>query len=403
MQKRRRPFNWFGIFFLLIAIGGAFYFKDVIAPTISPPFVPTPTATREPESYVAEAQALFEDGKFLQAISAYEDAIRSKPDDDTVYVALARVQIFAGQCDKAQVSAENALLLNTNNAMAYAVRASAMTCQDDYLGAEAAIKEALTRDPNNGIAHAYYAELLVQQYLSNTGPFDAIELAATESRTALALAPNTVEAHRARGYVYEVTESREEAISEYQAAIALNPKISDLYIRLGRTYAAVEAYAEAVDAYITANTLNPTDPTPDYLISRVYARTGDYVKAIQFAQQAVANNPTDAFLHGNLGVVLYRNLQRAAAVPELRLVVNGGQTTDGKEIKAIPLTNSGRIPEFYNIYALALARTGECGEAIQVANSILFIITNDETVIFNANEAIRICQESLTTPAPSTP
>jgi len=43
---------------------------------------------------------------------------------------LARAQIFAGLYQEAVTNAENALLLNPTNSMAYAVKASAL----DYLG-----------------------------------------------------------------------------------------------------------------------------------------------------------------------------------------------------------------------------------------------------------------------------
>ncbi|RME89356.1 MAG: tetratricopeptide repeat protein, partial [Anaerolineae bacterium] len=355
-----------------------------------------------PESYLTEAEALFEQGKLLQAIDVYKEAIRVRPDDPTIHVALARVQVFAGQYEDAQVSAEDALLLNPNNSMAHAVRAWALDFQGNYLEAEAAIKRALELDPNNAMAHAYYAEILADSYIFGTGAFDALERAAEESRVALALAPNALESHRARGYILEVTGNYEEAIREYQAAIAINENIADLHLALGRNYRALGVYDKAVEEFTRANALNPTDPTPDLLISRTYATIGEYAKASQYAEQAVKDNPTDPVLHGNLGVMYYHNFQWAEAVQELAYVVHGGVTEDGQTVSPLELTNDVRVAEYYFTYGLVLARLNRCGEALPVFQMILAKIPGNEIAVFNAQEGIRLCEENLTiTPTPT--
>ena len=56
-------------------------------------------------------------------------------------------------------------MLNNDNSMAHAVRAWALDFQGETLEAEASIKRALELDPNNALAHAYYAEILVDLML----------------------------------------------------------------------------------------------------------------------------------------------------------------------------------------------------------------------------------------------
>jgi tetratricopeptide (TPR) repeat protein len=147
MTRKRRPINWFLVIILLLLIAIVTYIDRVIVPTIPPPFIPTSTATREPEAYVTEAQGLFDQGKLLQAIDVYNQAIRAKPDDPTIYIALARVQIFAGKYDEAQVNAENALLLDPNNSMAHTVRGAAQTQKGDYPNAEISTQTAALPTP----------------------------------------------------------------------------------------------------------------------------------------------------------------------------------------------------------------------------------------------------------------
>jgi tetratricopeptide (TPR) repeat protein len=395
MTRKHYRVNWFLVAILAVLIVMGIYVDRVIVPTIPPPFVPTPTATRSPESFVVEAESFFTQGKLLQAIDFYQQAVRANPTDDAVYVAMGRVQVFAGLYEDAQSSAEAAILLNASNPRAHAVRAWALDFQGDYLGAEAAVKRAIELDPNSGFAHAIYAEILVDSVLSGAGTFDNLARAADESRVALSLDPNTIESHRARGYVLEATANYEEAIAEYQAAIAINDNISDLHLSLGRNYRAQQVYDLAVEEFTRANALNPSDPNPDLLISRTYATIGEFAKAAQYGESAVKDAPADASLRGNYGVMLYHTADWAEAAVQLGLTINGGRTTDGDVIEAIPLTTGTRVAEYYFTYALALARLGRCGEALPIANLIISRIPADEIAVANANEVFNVCETNL--------
>jgi len=403
MNRRRQRPNWFRIILLSLLVLAGAYVNRFILPT-QPQFgVPTPTATRSAESFVTEAEEYFAQGKLLPAIEAYKQAIASAPDEPAVYVALARTQLFAGNYKEAQESAESAILLNNNNSNAHAVRAWALDFQGESLEAEASIKRALELDPNNALAHAYYSEILVDAYYSGTGILGAIEKAIEESKVAQALAPETLETRRARGYVLEATGNYEEAIREYEAAIAVNPNIADLHLALGRNYRTLGIYDKAVESFTRANALNPEDPTPDLFISRTYATIGEYAKAMQYAESAKDNNPASTSLRGNLGVMYYRNSYWTEAITELGYVVNGGVTEDGVQIESINLApNDARTAEYYFTYGLALSRVNECGKALSVARTILERIPADELAVENANAVIARCQQNLDAPPKAT-
>lgn len=396
-RPKRRP-NLFGwtVFGLVLLFG--YYFNQVYLPSQPNPFLPTPTPTRSRDAYVAEAETLFKDGKFLQAIQTYQEAIRSSPRDPALYIAIAQVQMLAGQPKEAQANAENALLLDSNNSTAVAIRAWSADAQGENAQALTWIEQALQLDPNNGLAHAYYTEILIK-----SGSFDNVTKAIEESKVALALAPDTMEAHRARGLLLEVTDNYEEAIAEYKAALAINDDVPDLWISLGLNYRFLGVSDQAIDAFTRADVLNPANPTPDLYISRTYAGTGEYEKALQYAETAVNNNPQDPRLHGNFGVMYYYNFQWDLAVKELRLAILGGVLEDGQDVKGLPLTGGDvRLAEIYYTYAAALARTGQCGEALQVAQEIQSKVPTDEDAMAAADKAIGICEENLANPPSST-
>jgi tetratricopeptide (TPR) repeat protein len=399
-RSRKRP-NIFRIVTLIGLIAAVVYVNQVIVPETDPLFVPTPTATRAPESFVTEAENLLAQGKMIPAIAIYEDAIRADPQNVSNYITAAQLQVLTGDYEGAATNAENALLLSPNNSMAHAVRGWALGFLDDFLAGEASLNTAVEFDPNNGIAYSYYTELLVLQNEAGLDALGSLDKAVEASRMAEALAPNTMESHRARGLVLELTGNYKEAIGEFEAAVALNNNVADLHLALGRNYRYIQDYALAVEEFSRANTLNPSDPLPDIYISRTYATVGEFAKAIQYAEQAVKDAPTDPSMRGNLGSMLYRNRQYSDAVEHLGLATRGGFDEEGIEVEGMPL-DYGRIAEYYYTYGLALARLGECGEALQIAQTLQQGVANDEIAVYNAQEMINICQQMLEygTPTP---
>jgi tetratricopeptide (TPR) repeat protein len=408
MTKRRKPINYFNLMVLAVLVVISLYLAPFVT-TVETPWNPTPTPTRPPEAFVTEAEQLFAQGKVNQAIQSYQQAIAaapSNPGNVVIYINMARAQVWAGQYKEAQTNAENALLLNQNSSMAHAVRGWALSNQRDFLNAEAAIKRALELDPNNALAHAYYAELLVDQFFANQGGPNIIERMSEESRVALSLGGGTVEAHYARGYVLEATGNYPEAIAEYQAAVAINGNIAKIYLALGRSYRLAGVYDQAVDALSKADTLNPSDPTPDLIISRIYYTTGEFMKAEQYAQQALRDSPGDASLHANLGLMYYKNFKYPEAVKELGYYVNGGTTEDGYELLPTELApDSLRVIEYYFTYGLALTRLipPQCADALRIAQQLLTRVPGNEVAVFNANEIYKRCAEAVDSPATNAP
>jgi tetratricopeptide (TPR) repeat protein len=397
MTKRRKRPNLFGwtIFGLIVLFG--YYFNQVYLPSQPGLFEATPTVTRSPESFVTEAESLFKDGKLLQAIDAYQSAINASPQNPTLYIAIARIQVWAGKYEDAQANAENAILLSPDNSMAHAVRAWALDFRGKNSDAMEEIEKAITLDPKNAVAFAYKVEILIDSGSDN------IEKAIDASRTALALDPNALETRRARGYIFEATGQYESAIQFYKSAIEVNPNIAVLHIELGNNLRFQGVYDQAIDELTKANTLNPADPQPEYFISRTYATEGEYAKALQYAKAAVGDKPTDASLHANYGVMFFRNFQYQEAVNELGLAINGGKAENGLPITGLPLTNELRIAEYYYTYGLALARMNQCGQALPIAQKLQTMFSSEESVQQATAAINQICQENLKNPVTDTP
>jgi tetratricopeptide (TPR) repeat protein len=402
MRPRRPRINWFLVVIVVILIAVVTYVDRFILPTAQTPFMATLTATRDPESYVTDAENLFAEGKLLQAIDTYLEAIRIKPDDPSFYIALARVQVFAGKSDEALVNAENSLLLNPNNSMAYAVRAWALTQKGDYVKADDSLTEALRLDPTNGIIQAYKAFLYGRMYEDNAGPYiDPITVAIEASQAAVTLAPNSLEAHWARAYILQITDNREQAVQEYLLAIQINPNISEIHLELGVTYKGLGVIESAIQQYTLANTYNPSDIRPYLYSSRALASIGEYAKAAQYAESAVANDPVDPYLRGNWGFMLYKDFDWPNAIIQLSLAVNGGTNENGQTVQPQPLTGDDtRIAEYFYVYAILLAKSNRCGEALPVTQRLVTNVPNNADAAYNVNYVQQLCAQSLGTPSP---
>lgn len=320
-RKRRRSNPW-RILVLILLIAAVVYIERFVVPTVPPLFVVSPTPTRSPATFVLEAESLADSGKLSQAAEAYRQAIAIDPQEADYYIELARVQIFSGNYDEAVISARNALLLDQNSAKANGVLGWTLVFQgtDSFIEARERVEEALRLDANSPLLLSYYAEVLIDTSI------ESYENALLHAQRAVQIDPNLMEAHRALGYVWERTGNYIEAQNSYETALRINPNLSMLYISLGNMQFNQEAIVAATDSYGTAISLAPTDVTPLRLLAQLYARIGEFGKASQYAAEAVSIEPDSARLRGDLGRMLFKNLQYSPSVDEFTLAIRGGTT-----------------------------------------------------------------------------
>jgi tetratricopeptide (TPR) repeat protein len=332
MRKKRRRSNPWRVITLVVLIAIAVYFERVIVPTIPPPFVPEPTETQSPVTFVTEAEAHFQAGKLEQAEQSYARAIAVNPDEPAHYIDLARLQIFMGKYDLAEENASNALLIDENSALANSVLAWAMDFNGKYEQAYERIQTALQLDPNLALAHAIKAEILMDLNIGN------YEEALDEAQTAVLMDSSLLETHRALGYVWESTGNYAEAIESYKTALSINPNLTLLHMSVGDMYLALGDTASAIENYTRASALAPTDVLPYRRLALANARIGEFGKASQWAEEAMHMDPANPYLHGDLGRMYFNNNQMLDAIRELAFAVHGGQmsslwTVQGQEIE----------------------------------------------------------------------
>lgn len=369
LRRHRRDRFSFVVLYLILIFGGVYLYSLIgvdEGDLITPPGIPTATATRSPQSFSEEAEKQFSAGQLEQAVEAYERAIEADPLRIEYRIRLARIQVYAGQAEAAVTTATDAILLDPNNSTAHAVHALALDWTGNYADASDAAVRAIQLDSNNALAHAYYAEILVdQQRWAQAGD---------EARHALTLDPNSMDAYRVYGYYLEATSNYEDAIQAYQSALKINPNLAFLYMQVGVNYRTLAVKADtleeqerdfdlAIQYFQRASAINPLDVGPYLSIARTYVQMGQYGAASQYLEEALTINPADARVHGELGKVYFKALNYESAIIELKCAVDGCSTTedtvddeDGAPVFNIePLELNSTNLETYFIYSSILA------------------------------------------------
>jgi tetratricopeptide (TPR) repeat protein len=380
---------------LLLLIAGLIYVERIVVPQTAPLFVVTAIPTRSAASIILEAESLFQAGNLRQAESAYRQAIQADPEQVNYYSQLARVQVFAGDYDKAVTNASNAVLLDPNSAMANAVLGWALDFQSqthpelaDIAEAREKLERAIQLDPNSALVHALYAEVIIDDDIS------AFQDARDQAELAVQMDPNLLEAQRALGYVWERTGNYQLAFEAYQSALRINPNLALLHISIGNMYFNLGEIDQALQSYLRASTFSPDDVVPLRLIVQAYASDGEFGKASQYAQSAVDLDPEQARLHGDLGRMFYKNGDYQSAIASLSLAIQGGTYQDGVAVRGMPLDpGDPLVVDVYSMYGLALARQSQCGQAIGVAEMLVTGVPDNEIAAANAEQILVLCGE----------
>jgi len=414
--RKKSENNFYRIFLYLFAMTAALaIYVGVNRGSIEAVGHQTPTPTRTSNSHIEEGNARFISGDLNAAITSYQKALEIDPQNSHVWATLARVQTYdsalkttdadrLAALQNALYSIDQAKAIDLSSSEVSAIRAfvldwlSSSTINDQesdtYLvEAEQEAIKALTIDPNNVLALAYYAEILIDQQ----------RLDQAEQNIGLALQANAdlMDVHRINAYLLESQQRYTEAIAEYEKAIAINPNLTFLYVRAGANYRALafnspnetqskEFYYKSLDYFDMAATINEQlgiqDPLPYLSIAKTYSQLGEFFGAARNVQKALEYDPANPDIYGQLGIVFMRSRNYEGAIPALKCAVKGCTAEEscearggcpegdpGTSIMKLELS-PGSIVYYYsyvsNLAALSIPQNNYCPEAREVIQEI---------------------------------
>jgi len=206
-------------------------------------------------------------GQFEDAISAFQEVLKEKPDDVKTNYNLAEAYHRAGQFDKA---------------------------------AETYIQ--LTQVNPDG-ATTYYGKM-VKMY-DETGMFEkAIEAA----KKIIEFNPNSELAVFNLGIMYFKMKKYHEAIDTFNQALSIRPDFDSAYYNIGLNYFRLKKFKEAVEAFKKFVEITPDNADAWYNIGVGYMQLKKFESALEPLRKSIELRPNYGLAHYNLAIT-YLNLK----------------------------------------------------------------------------------------------
>jgi len=302
----------------LLLVGGGGGSSEPGATTPGPSVQATQAATANPAiALMAEGDSLVQQGKLKDAVSKYQEALLSDPNNDTARTQLGTAYYLLPNLDDvAQQELEKALQVNPANVKALAflclVRSDIAHSRDtkDYHLAQEVCQDALRLDPQYGPAHAFLGEVYAAQGRNDEG--------LTEAQRGQELAPNDVFVLSSLGYVRALRGEWGEAVTVYQAAVAVQPHYAFIHLLLAEGLRETQQWDDALASARTAVELNQGYEARAHTnMGHTLWDKGDSDGAVAEFQQAVALDESQDYAHWGWGGVLYEKDDYQGALPHL--------------------------------------------------------------------------------------
>ena len=224
--------------------------------TSSPTPTPTPTPTPSPppsdnESYEwnKKGNELFDQGRYTEALDAYEKARQYNPNDSIVHRNIANTLKQLERYGEALTAANKALQINPNYASAWNIKAVALKNLQRYDEALSAFDKAISLDPSSKWPWNNKGYLL--------NDLEKYEEALVALNQALRLDPNYEGAYFEKGYALGELGRYQESIQAYQKELQLDPTDKAALLNLGWTLNELGKYEEAVTYFNRALKIDP--------------------------------------------------------------------------------------------------------------------------------------------------
>lgn len=368
----------------------------------------TPVEKSNPEAEILylKGKSAALDGKYRQAASYFEQALKKDANSPSILNQLSEVYLKLGDNDRAIELGKRAVELDPKNESYHSSLASVYASAKQYNEARTFYKKALELNPTDrklplllGIVEAelgnlddsieVFSTFIKENPDRETGYFyrariylekDDIEKAKKDLASALNLRPSFVEAGLTLGMLHERLGEIEEAINVYR-------KIDGggrYKKRLAQLYLQQKKYKEALQQLVEYEASEPDDFTAKVKIGLIYFELKDYVNAAKKFNAILKEEPKSDNVRFYLGAVYEEDGKTDKAIAEYKKVSSessffaqavlhvGFLLKDKKKIKEGISYSRGivkknpDVPEFYDMYASFHEAAKEYNKALDV-------------------------------------
>jgi adenylate cyclase len=279
------------------------------------PPVNASTTTRSTKSYVnyLRGRQLWNkrtEPDLLQAITFFQDALRSDPGYVKAYTGLADTYAALALLEfmpprqafpKARAAVDKALKLDADLVDAH-TSLGLIHFQYDWAWAEAEaeFRRAIEINPGYAPAHHFFADLLKAR-----GRFDE---AIAQIEQAQELDPLSLAINTGVGHVYYLARQYDRAIEQYQRAVDLDPGFMATHLWFGRPFLEKGMYAEAISELETAVRLSGESTVALAMLGHGLASAGRKAEALQILDQ-LKRRGKDQYVPSYWIAVIYNGLR----------------------------------------------------------------------------------------------
>jgi tetratricopeptide (TPR) repeat protein len=235
--------------------------------------------------------ALYQNGKFKEAIPPLKRLLDLSPDDEMAMVLLGTINLQIDSLDESEKYYQRALYVNSKNI-----------------------------DALNNLSLVYYKQ---KRY----------EAAISELSQSLSVQPNNADTLLTLATIYSEAGKTDDAIATYKRLVQTNPNSEKAYKFLADVYFQKGQYDEVIRLYKNANR---SPKTADALtnLGFAYLYKEDLNQAAKYFNASNQINPTKAETHYGLGIINRRQANLDAAIKEFKeaTVLNGNYTNAFQEL-----------------------------------------------------------------------
>ncbi len=259
---------------------------------------------KEKQAYFASGNALYEQGKFGDAVVEYRNALKADPKFGEARLKLAEAYLKTGDTRRAGQEFIRASDLLPGSAEAQLKAGSLLLLAGRFQDAKSRAEKALQADPKNVEA---------QILLGNaTAGLKDVDGALADMEEAVAMAPGDARAYTALGAVQLAKGQADEAEKTFRQAIEVDPKAVGARLALAQFLWAANRRDEAQGALEEALKLEPENKLANRALAAFHS-SGSDPRAAEPYLKALAADPADTGARVALGDFYIRTGQRDLA------------------------------------------------------------------------------------------
>jgi len=334
--------------------------------------LPSVTPTASVTNFAETAQKAYLDGKYLDAIDLYEQALRRKPNDSVWTFQVARLQILTGQAAKAEQRVRRVLQNDANSSNLRAVLCMALDWQGHINDALQECQNAVSLDGNNPIAHAYASEAF-----TDSGNFVS---ARASAQRALDLDPNNIDALRNMGYAYEQAGRYNDAVYYYDQVLQQAPNLPHVLNAIGRTYGLMGQLNRAILYFKRVLEVDPKNAEAMDRLGGAYIGLGEFDLARLKLDESIKTDPNRYTAYTRRAQVNFVQRRYEGTVADITQAIS-----ITKQISATVTAND-------LIYlGFAQQNLNNCTSAIATFNNAINMAPGDSSILELATNGLRKC------------